>query len=251
MRTALTLLLFVMACDHAPAPATQLVAAPPAASESAIELRSYVVPQGLAGELANVVNSQLYRSQEQAPIGRAQVGPGGQLVVTAPPGVLTGVEALIARLAEAPPEAPPVVELTYWAVTAVPTVAPLDAATEPAARPAELQEVAQALDAVAAAEGPRTFALIEKLRVQQVSGSDAAVGGRELRVQQSASARQGEVIADVSLHRNSGGELRTQVLLPLGKLLVLGQAGAVSKDGKVHESVYFIVRAAVVGKTGG
>lgn len=250
MRRLLTLLLLAAlpACtrDAAPAPTAPAPAVPTAPAEPAVELRSYAVPQGLGGELANVINRQLYRTQEQAPLGRAQVGPGGQLVVTAPAGVHAGVEALLARLAEAPPEPPPVVELTYWAVTATP-----DTPAEDAGTPPELGEVAQALDAIAQAEGPRRFALVEKLRVRQTSGSDAGVGGRELRVNQTASERGGEVVADLSLSRNRGGELHTQVSLPVGKLLVLGQAGAVGEDGRSHESLYFIVRAAVVGKTGG
>lgn len=256
-RTALTALvaatLLLGACDRGPAPAP--AAPPPTAqaapaapgAEAAVELRAYPVPKGLAGELANVINSQLYRTQELAPIGRAQVGPGGQLLVTAPASVHTGIEALLARLGDAAPEAPPVVEMTYWAVTAVP-LSP--GAEEAPPRAPELREVAPALDVIASTEGPRRFTLIEKLSVRQVSGSEAAVEGRRLNARQSASARDGEVIADLSLRQNRGGEVRTQVSIPENKLLVLGQAGSMSEDGTTPESVYFIVRAAVVGKTG-
>lgn len=231
----------------APAPAPQVLVpqtpAPPAPPQPVqVELRAFDVPQALASELANVINSQLYRAKDEAPLGRATVGPGGQLLVTAPPGVLDGVASLLKRIEAAPPAAPPVVVLTWWMVQATPS----DVATP---LPPALKEVAPALEAVAAADGPRSFSLVEKLTLQQASGAEAHLEGRDLSVHQTASARDGKVLAEVSLSRIRGpGNVRTQVALPEGQLLVLGQIGALpASDGAVTGDVYFVVRATVVG----
>ena len=249
MRLALTVLLALAATactrDAAPVAGTAAATPPAPAATNAVELRAYATPPELAGELANVLNGQFYRNKEEPPIGRAHVGPGGQLLVTAPASVQTGVEALVKSVGDAPPEPPPVVEVTYWSVVAKPSTA--EAAPSP-----DLAEIAPALEAIRSVEGPRAFTLEEKLRVQQVSGSEANVRGMALSARQSASAREGVIVADLSLHRNQGpGDLATQVALPVGKLLVLGQAGGHPDEGTgAPVSVYFIVRATVLGPTG-
>ena len=222
----------------APAPA-----APAASGPERLEMKSYAVPQAVAGELANVLNRLLFRGKEAPPAGKASVGPGGQLLVTAPAGVQAGIKDMLAELGETAPEAPPTVEITYWVVEAVPGAA--------AERAPNLQAVGAALDVIAREEGDRTFTLLEKLRVQQMSGSEGnKVSGREIRVGQTASVRDGKVVAQLWVDRiQQHGELNTQVSLPLGKLLVLGQAGADSGEkGTVGPDVYYIVRAAVLGE---
>jgi hypothetical protein len=216
--------------------------APTATGPERLEMRAYAVPQAVAGELANVMNRLLYRGKESPPAGKASVGPGGQLLVTAPVGVQAGIKDMLARMGDAPPEAPPTVEITYWVVEGQ--------AGAGAERAANLNAVAPALDAIAKEEGDRTFTLLEKLRVQQVSGSEGKVTGREIRVGQTASVRDGKVVAQLWVDRiRQHGELNTQVALPLGKLLVLGQAGGESAEkGTVGPDVYYIVRAAVLGE---
>ena len=209
-----------------------------------VEMRAYRVPPSVAGELSDVLNRLMYTTREQAPTGTAQVGPGGLLLVTGPIGVHAGLEAMLKELGDRSGAAPPTVQVTYWMVQGRPGAGELAP---------ELQEIAPALQTIAKEEGPRAFTLVEKLRVRQLSGNEGNVQGTALRVEQNATARDGMVLARLALRRTKEqGELVTQVGLPPGKLLVLGQAGGDSAEaGARGPDVYYIVRAEVLDGVGG
>lgn len=219
------LLAAACACDEPTAPAP-----------APVEMRTYAVPAALASEVRGVVDRLLSWGENQPRLGRAALGPGGLLVVSATPTVHAGIEQLVAGLEQAPPAAPAGIELTYWLVEGRPggdVVAP------------ELKEMRPVLDAIIAADGMRAFGVLEKLELRTLAGEWGELDGRVARVRQSASVRDGEVLAEVELKHPTGG-LRTHLALPLDTYLVLGQSrGADAPDGGGQLDLYYVVRARV------
>ena len=86
-------------------------------NSQALELRSYEVPAEYASEVSSVIRDLLSQvGKDRAQIGKARIGPGGVVTVTAPASVHSGIEKMIADIIKAKPEPPPVVSLTYWIV---------------------------------------------------------------------------------------------------------------------------------------
>lgn len=240
-RALLALALLTLTACHRPAEP----AASAAPVREAIEMRAYDVPQSLAPELRGVIDRLLaWGEKGEVRLGRAALGPGGRLVVSATPAVHAGIEQLVAGLRDDPPAEPAVVEMTYWLVEARPADAPSDP-------PPALAALRPALDAITAADGPRRFTPIETLRLRSAAGEHGEIEGRRVKAHQTASVRGGDVLARIDL-RHRGGGFETDLALPLDTLLVLGQTGAdppAGDDGAPPGDLYYIVRARVASPT--
>jgi len=235
---AACLALTLSACDNYPPPqaatGSNLLNQP-------LVLHSYSVPAGSAQQLRTVLRELLWFGSDGKDsnkyVGRADVGPGGQLIVLAPETVHEGVRALIAEAEKNPVKAPQSLTLTYWAVVGT----PVEKAGE---RPAALKDVGPALDEVVKSEGTMDFSLMEKLVVSSMSGEHGEVMGREIDARQYATLADGTLTADLDLER-MGQRVKTRVRLPQDKLMVLASSGLVSKDAAdAGKSLIFIVKAA-------
>ncbi len=212
-----------------------------ASLEPPLALRSYQVAPEQGPELSSIINHVLSRGDDTPPAGRAQLGPNGLLVVAAPEKLLDQVNRLVAEVGKQAPQAPPMVTLTYWAL--------VGHSAETTSKPERLDELEDVLDAIASADGPTEFRLLEKLRVSSLSGERVSVDGSQLRIRrQEASLQDGRVIADLDLQKLSGtGGLATRVSLPPSKILVLGEMGFSERIAQrpTGDSLYLIIRADV------
>lgn len=237
---SLCLLFSLLGCDRA-APTAPPAPGATAPGDFAPVLRAYDVPGDYAEELDSVVNRLLYKGKDLPPAGRAVIGPAGQLIVTAPVGVHAGIAELLAQLEKAPKSAAPTVEVTYWVVKG----SPAGAENEPI--PAALEQIAPALKAITEADGPQRYERVEKLQVTTLSGQDGRVSGQFVEVQQMASARGGQVIANTRIVHTQGGQMiSTQVSVPVDELLVMGQAAANKPTPEAPAAnLYYVMRAHV------
>ena len=214
----------------------------------ALVLRSYEVPAEYAAEVSSVINNLLTPGGGFSPIGTASIGPGGVVVVTAPASVHAGIDKMIADIGKAKPDPASMVSLTYWIVVGTPA--------RETALSAQLNEIEPALEAVSASEGPMAFSLLERLKVQSMSGKAASLVGSFASVEQMATVRESSVLGEISvgliaipgMHRN----FVTKVQIGLNNVLVLGQSGypkqrtSSSRDelkSEPESSIFYIVRA--------
>jgi hypothetical protein len=195
----------------------------------------------LAQEFSTILNNVLDRGEKAAPAGRANIGPGGQLIVAAPVEVLDEIEEMITSIENSTPGAPPMITISYWIVVGTPD--------DKTAWPSRIQELAPALNSIAMTEGPTRFTLSEKIQIQTLSGEKGYTEGLKWRARQKATAREGHVFADLYLSRTrGGGTLETRANLATDQLLVLGQAGFdsyKSSDSEPATSVYFVIKASI------
>jgi hypothetical protein len=215
-------------------------ASPVASEVAAVELRTWDLPAGFSERLVASLNRALTRAGDDAePIGRATTGPGGTLVVVAPPRVLDGVDALVTRATSGPAAtAPRGVEIAYWVVRGV----------EQAGDDPRLAEIAPALELIVASDGPMRFELDGSRVLRTLEGEKGTLDGSDgIDVEQVASFEPGSdvVIADLAVHIPEVTELRTRVAAPSGETVVLAQTEA---DAEGHTvPLYVIVRATVTG----
>ena len=207
-----------------------------------LELRSYEVPPEYASEINSIVNSLLNNvsalpGTENSRIGRARLGPGNLLHVTAPASIHTGIEKMLADLKDSELEPTPMVTLTYWFVIG------REGSTS---WPDKLNGISPALNAITESEGDMKFVLQEKIRIQSISGESARLAGRSVSVSQTTTIRGNRVLADI----NIGFErdvFNTTIQAELGKLLVLGQRSVeASRPGgseEVQATLFVIVQA--------
>ena len=212
----------------------------------ALELRSYEVPAEYASEVSSVIKdllSQMGKDMKQ--IGRARIGPGGVVTVTAPASVHSGIEKMIADIIKAKPEPPPVVSLTYWIVVGNTAKGPV--------WPPQLNEIEPALQAISASEGPMSFDLQERLHLQSVSGESASLTGGMTTVGQEATVHEDSVLGEIIINLAGMRQtVNTKVQIGLNDVLVLGQSGCpqsqVVSGGQgikcePDSNVFYIVRA--------
>ncbi|MEQ1508559.1 MAG: hypothetical protein ABMB14_40380, partial [Myxococcota bacterium] len=202
------------------------------AAAAAPELRTYAVPPGYADRVVGALNRAFERANGN--VARATAGPSGSVVVVGPPGVLSGVERLVAELASTPPEPPHNVRLDYWVVRGVPGEA---------ARGPGLAPVSDVLDAVAAVDGPQSFALLAARSLTSLDGDQGKIDDEALELRQIASIEPGgaAVVADVSVAVPGGAHTETRLVLAPGKTAVLAQAGVTDEAGAVGQ-LYVLVR---------
>jgi hypothetical protein len=208
-------------------------------ADHGLVLRSYQVPDQTAPEMEKILNNIL--RLEEVSYGRAHEGPGGRLFVAAPESVQQGVEELIGQLSESSPAAPPMITLTCWAVVG-------DPATETELAPG-LDEIKSALEAIASAEGARSFTLLEKVRLHSLSGQWGKAEGQQIATSQRATAHNDRVIAELEIRTQyRSGRIETTVNLAPDQLLVLGQTRLPRRAGEnmvIARDLYLIVRAQV------
>jgi hypothetical protein len=211
-------------------------------------LRSYEVPAEYAAEVSSIINNLLTPAGGLAPLGAASISRGGVVVVTAPASVHAGIEKMIADIGKTKPEPASMVSLTYWIVVGTPA--------KETALSAQLNEIEPALKAVSTSEGPMAFSLLERLKVQSMSGKAASLVGSFASVEQRATVRESSVLGDISVgligipgrHR----DFVTKVQIGLDNVLVLGQSGypqqrtSPSREelkSEAETSIFYIVRA--------
>lgn len=234
---ALPAMMFTAACNSATKGADD--------GEQSLQLRSYTVPPQYASEVSSIINSLLSRQPNTPQIGKARIGPGGVIVVAAPFSVQSGIERMIADIVKAKPEPPPIVSLTYWIVVGNPG--------KQTSWPPQLNEIEPALKAVSGYQGPMSFSLQERLKVQCMSGESAVLTGSTAIVRQKATVRQGSVLGDIYISLTGvDRSFTTQVQIGLNKTLVLGQSGyqqqpnlrgRKSTESEPESNIFYIVRA--------
>jgi hypothetical protein len=232
---------------------------PPPASPATTDvpvmlLRTYAIPAGSAQQLKAVINGVLYN--EGKPVGHATLAPDGQLVLVAPEGVQQGVRSLVEGLSKSgPPPSPSAFEVTYWLVLGHPV-------SKAPPVPESLREIASAMDAVKAAEGPMELATLEHLRLQSNADEIGEINGRVAHVHQLLGLAGGKVTGQINISLGPA-HLETHVALGLDQTLVLGETGYDVDPKRFHPSagepalgddqdvrLFYVVRAAVRdGKT--
>lgn len=230
----ITCLVALSSCDLTKHPETTSNGVP-----SNLVLRSYDVPNNGAQRLRGTLKDLLWFGGDNKDanrfVGRADVGPDGRLIVLAPESVHDGVKTIIASLASSPTKEPNTIRIDYWVVRGSAGDGEL---------PANLGEIATALNEVKKNDGPMAFDLVEKLSVSALPNERGVMDGRDTRVRQFTNVVDGNVIADLDLER-FGQKLSTRVRIKPGVVVVLGSAGMTSTDQKdTTHSVYFVVRAA-------
>lgn len=225
----------------------------PEGYEPELELKSYVVPSEYVSELSTAIDLLLRRGigPEAKNLGNARIGPGGLLLVAAPSSIHDGIVKMLADLESSQPELPPTVILTYWIVIGKPA--------QETTWPSRLDGISSALEAVSDTDGPMKFLLLEQLRMQSLSGEHAELSGRKIKVDQRATVRDENVLAQIGISpSNTRIPFSTIVRMQTGKLLVLGQSGASGIFGRdlsekrgmevdPEDSVIYIVRAEKAG----
>ena len=215
-------------------------------NSQALELRSYEVPAEYALEVSSVIRDLLSQvGKDRAQIGKARIGPGGVVTVTAPASVHSGIEKMIADIIKAKPEPPPVVSLTYWIVVGSPAGA--------SEWPSQLNEIEPALQAISASEGSMSFDLHERLHLRSVSGESASLTGGITTVNQLATIHEGSVLGNIDIRvARLRQTITTKVQIGLNDVLVLGQSGCPQSEVvpgqqelkcEPDSSVFYIVRA--------
>lgn len=214
--------------------------------EKPLVLRSYEIAPELGTELSTILNGVLDRGEETPPVGRVELGPGGQLIVAAPEDIHQGIEKMLDDIKNAMPEPPPMITTTYWIMAGSPA--------EETIWPSRLEELGLALGSIASADGPTDFTLLEKAQLHSLSGEKGMAVTRLFRIEQRATSREGQIFASLRLTPRSigGGDIDTRVNLRPDQLLVLGQSALPKQRGgqdDTDSSLYIIVRARVEATT--
>ena len=193
--------------------------APPAAEPRGPEmvLRTYPVPSGTGQEIRSILDNVFAGLEKDKLLARASLSPDGRLVVVGPPGIQDGVKSFLDEVGKAPPPAaPPTVEITYWLVAG--------RRTQKYAAGPGLKDVEKVLAAVADADGPMEFTLVERLRLTSLSSERGFAQGQTAEVSQQATVTGGTLVADLSVTAKPA-IIQTRVQLTPGQTLVLGEAG--------------------------
>lgn len=254
---SLALLLFaLLACSPPPAPAPAQAPGPvtapaPEASDEPL-LRTYTVPPEQSRAIERALTSALQTGNDLPPLGTVKRLPDGRLVVVAPPGIHSGVEAMLRDLD--PSKAPPVrtAEFDYWIVMAEPAGAAegIDA----------VPDIAPALQAIVQSQGPMKFKVFESMRLSSLIDDSGEASGDRMHTRQVVSELGGKLVADLELmvETDPAGQsprhfcpaasckqLKSRVHLEPGQLLVVGQTGVRSREGKaeaVPKTMFYVVR---------
>ena len=221
---------------------------PPAATEPTvvkaepeIMLKTYVVPGGQVSEVGSMLN-RLMRNNEEI-LGKASVTPGGQLVVLGPEGIHQGIAELLETIGELEPSGPPpTIEFTYWLVLGRASDEPKDLTRD--------GTIAPALQSLSQSQGAMEFQLMERIKVRSVSGEHAQTMGERAEIRQIATVSKDFVIANLNIESRGPSKIETQVRIPPGKLIVLGETGfrprGKDKDRDEQATLYYIMKANIL-----
>jgi hypothetical protein len=205
-------------------------------------MRSYPVTGDHADEVRAALQSALRGADDKRVLGRVTLAPNGQLIVTAPPSIQRGVDALLNDVLASSSGPTPTIRLEAWFVRGT---------SEPGAADARLAEVEPALAAIREAQGTTRFELIEKLTLHSRAGHGGLVEGVRASLHGEPTVRRVQkdmsvVSAQLQLRvPPMGGSLAADVELTAGELLVLGQSAYAEGDPATAppQTLYYIVRA--------
>lgn len=211
--------------------------------EEELSLRSYAVPEETARRmkqaLSQVFNTGGWASADAKYVARADVGPGGQLLVLGTPAIHEGVRAMVAELGKTQPTAPQTVEITFWLVLGKHGEGPKDPA---------LVEIQGTLDEIAKAEGPSQFSLHERLKVSALDGEHGETRGRIAIAEQRVNLIGSTAVGDIKVHAGKH-HLETRLSFAPGQSIVLGESGyepeGKPSGGDRDTTLYYVIRAAV------
>jgi hypothetical protein len=205
-------------------------------------MRSYPVAGDHADEVRAALQSALRGDDDKRVLGRVTLAPNGQLIVTAPPSIQRGVQALLDDVLASSAGPTPTIRLEAWFVRG---------RGEPGDADARLAEVEPALAAIREAQGTLRFELIEKLTLHSRAGQGGFIEGVRVSLNARPTVRHsGKASPVVSANLQLGvppigGELAADVELMPGEFLVLGQSAYAEGDPLTAppQTLYYIVRA--------
>lgn len=199
----------------------------PADGPEPVELRTYQVPPERQVELRDALRGA-FGSGDSA-VGRVTSGPGGVLLVTAPPSIQAGVRELVESDLTGPgPSGPAVsIRMTYWILAGRPL--PPSSADTPfrilGTRPTQVIE--PALAEIARVAGPTEFAVLDVVRLTSLAQDTATIAGPTGQVTQTAIVDDDRVVADVRLNPVGPAFSLTSSRVVIGRsqVVVLAEAG--------------------------
>ena len=183
-------------------------------------LKSYRVPERLAKEVHETLNTLLFNSGAQ--IGSAKLSSDGQLLVVAPTSFHEGVEDFIEQLIKTNPEPSPSVEVNYWIV-----------AGRRARMPAKLDEfnrIKPALETIQSNQGNMEFKLLDQVVATSSSQNEAHFEGAVVAITQTVSAFSDGSLAialNMTLLGTTRGDINsiaTDIETKSGEMVLLGQS---------------------------
>jgi len=222
--------LFLSACTGLP------VASEP---ESALNLHAYEVPEAHAERLASTLNTMLRGGGEDS-IGSAQLGPGGTILVAAPPSVIQGVSRIVSHVKSAPSPTPPTnLAVDYWLVESTEGAYGFDP---------ELAAIDSTLKALAETDGPRYFHVLSTQRIASLEGERATAqtsferGQTQFKQRILRDPHSGAFIGEIEIEdAKRFGQISTRIALDPKKTAVLG-ATTTADDS----SLYIVIRPRVL-----
>jgi len=181
----------------------------------------------------------------------ADATPNGTIIVAAPEEVQSDVRDLLQRLQETAPANPLSVAVDYWIVEAVPN----DSDDAPSTG---MDAIRVALETIQQRSGKQRFRLMEHLAVV-ASGplAQSRLEGKDTQIQQSLKWQGNDIVLfpnivhwdgpkqkhpDGTSSRTQNVKLKTRLVAPPDKLLVIGQSGGTDGNGQAV-TLYYIVRA--------
>ena len=183
---------------------------------SRLVLRSYEIPEEYGEEAMRLIRDVMVLSDQQK-LGTAKLAPNGKLLVAAPERFHEGIKELIGNLQKSKPEPPPTVKIQYWIFLGL-------EADEPGSVE-KFGGVAGALDTINESQGPHKFALLERLSTTSLSDRPLRIGGTFVSIGNTATVYDERVMMELSVTFNvMGNRFETNVQVPLGKTLVLGES---------------------------
>ncbi len=203
---------------------------------STAELRTYEVSQGNARDIAGTLSTLI---QDEG--ARARTIGDNLVVVSAPVSLHEGIEALLERLQELPPQSASRIRLHYWLVSGKPS--------DTTVIPSNLYPLRQALTEAAATVGPMTYHQLDY--IQQMLTSDRRnhqIDGDILRVETQAVMAEGKIGLDMTLVERAR-RVGAYVEMDDGETILLAQIGLTDKAKKSSvrsnsgEVMMFLVRA--------
>ena len=192
-------------------------------TEEPVVLRTYHVPPDYQDDLRGMLDTALRLGDTR--LGRVTHGPGGTLLVVAPPRLQNGVQQILDAGFEVPPVARPVT-LTYWLLVGRAVEASQSAEPFSVIGTRRVSELEPVLRQIATAQGPTEFALLEEIQLTSMSQVHAEASGRVVRVEQTVVRTGEQVVTDVYIELQlTGNTFQSRVMLEAGQFLVVGQAG--------------------------
>ena len=198
-------------------------------------LRTYEVPEGTAVALRDTLSRVFAGSKNEGATARVAVAPDGRLVVAGPDRIHEGVAEMLQQM-KAVTRGRPSVAVTYWIVRATPTAA---SRFDPS-----LDEIRAPL--MAATRGQTVeVTSVERVTLRSAQDVRASHEGRSAEVRQTLRREDDRLLGDLEVehHGPRGAELRTQVELPPGAPVVIGEMDLDADESGARPRLLLVVRA--------